>query len=221
MTKEELLKKAVYIQYALKNGEFKKYDIEKEIHKIPFSDKSQLYNEWVNNEHHFTTKYHREVSLPILGKLLDFKFNINDFNLIKRKYDKFDISMLKPKKKYRYDVICFNNGKKLNNVSFDALIKNTGIGNIHTEYHKLYWCPHSSSRIINKNIDSKKILMISGDSQMIPIVSVLSCFFKEVWYIDNRQKISSSNNWKNVKFTNVLIELYDKPLDYYINQNFK
>ena len=217
MTKEELLDKAIYIQYELKDGTFKEYNVDKEIHKISFSDKNQLYVGWKDNEHHFTTKYHREVSLPFLGKLLGFDFNINDFNIVKRKYGKFDISMLKPKKKYIYDVVCFNNNVKLKNVSFDRLIT----GTIHTEYHKLYKFPHSASRIINKSINSNEILFISGDSHMIPIVSALSCYFKEVWYIDNRKNIVNSNNWKDVNFTKVLVELYDKPLDYYINQNFK
>lgn len=62
MTKEELLDKAIYIQYELKDGTFKEYNVDKEIHKISFSDKNQLYVGWKDNDHdlqqNITGKFH-------------------------------------------------------------------------------------------------------------------------------------------------------------------
>ena len=69
--------------------------------------------------------------------------------------------------------------------------------------------------------------MISGDSQMIPSIAPLAHYFKEVWYFDNRtgwikdkifteeKFVSFSNYYKNVEFTDVLIECYCRDLKWY------
>lgn len=75
--------------------------------------------------------------------------------------------------------------------------------------------------MINKFIDINKKLFISGDSQMILDIPFLSCFFKEVWYFDNRKKKTLSNKWINENFTDVLIEVGHLPLTDYTELNFK
>ena len=74
--------------------------------------------------------------------------------------------------------------------------------------------------------------MISGDSQMIPSIVPLAHYFKEVWYFDNRTGYykekpsgpfvfhkdefkSFSENYKDVIFSDVLIECYCRELNWY------
>lgn len=72
--------------------------------------------------------------------------------------------------------------------------------------------------------------MITGDSQMIPSIAPLAHYFKEVWYFDNRtgyfknkgeyefheEKFESfCNTYKDVIFTDVLIECYCRDLNWY------
>ena len=56
-----------------------------------------MYTGWHLNNNHYTTQYHRKYVLPLLGELLDFNYNENDFILSPKYCDKFDISMLIPK----------------------------------------------------------------------------------------------------------------------------
>lgn len=40
---------------------------------------------------------------------------------------------------------------------------------------------------------------------MIPDIAILCCYFKEVWYFDNRQRLMLSEKYKNIYFDYVLI----------------
>ena len=83
----------------------------------------------------------------------------------------------------------------------------------------LYRYPHECSRIINKDVDSNRILLVSGDSQMIPDISVLACYFKEVWYFDNRANVKAEDILKEGEFTDVLIELNCSDIKQYTETN--
>ena len=204
MTKQELLDKAIYIQYPLKYGEYKKFDIE-DIYKLPLPEKGEMYDNWEKNNNHFTTKYHRKCSIPLYCEIFGLNYNPDDFVLCERKSGNNDISILVPKKEYRYEIYGFSRDEHFDNLSFDG-ITHTHIVNM-TDYHKLYKYPHECSRLINKAIDNNRKLFISGDSQMIPDISFLSCFFKEIWYFDNRLGRKLSDKWKDVDFTDVMIEM--------------
>ena len=221
MTKEELINKAVYIQYPLTYTSYKNYDVGKKIHKLPLAEKGFMYDGWKYNENHFTTKYHRKYSLPLLAKVLNFEYNENDFTLIERKSDDFDISMLCPKHKYEYEIYGFNHNEYFDNITYNDLINCPFNKDGITNYHKLYKYPHENSRIINKTVNNSRILFISGDSQMIPDLSVLSCYFKEIWYFDNRDEIALMDKWKNVIFTDVLVEMNNNIQTQYLDLNFK
>ena len=74
--------------------------------------------------------------------------------------------------------------------------------------------------------------MISGDSQMIPSINPLTNYFKEVWYFDNRtgyikneetdefefhkdKFVSFSETYKDIYFTDAIIQLYCRDLKWY------
>ena len=83
-------------------------------------------------------------------------------------------------------------------------------------------------------------MFVSGDSQIIPDIPVLACYFREVWYFDNRtgyttSKRDKNNNYtiswnkdkhlycekyyKNKPFTDVLIQVYCAGLERYQKWN--
>lgn len=220
MKKNELLNKAIFIQYPLTYGKYKYYDT-KGIIKLPLPQKGEMYDGWTKNDNHFTTEYHRVYSIPLLCELFNINYNENDFILSKRKSGDFDISILKPKKEYKYEIYGFTRKEYFDNLSFDEITMNTSTNNDITDYHKLYRYSHECSRLINKTINNKRILFISGDSHMIPIISFLSCFFKEIWYFDNRANIDLKNKTDDIIFTDVLVEFNHLSEEYYINQNIQ
>ena len=213
-TKNDLLKMAVYVQYPIRYNEYNTYSTEKEIHRLPLTVKENM---WCN---HFIGKYHREFSLPMIAKILKFDYNENDFTLKERYSEGHEISSLIPKKEYRYEIYGFDEKEHFDNIDFNELTT-CNIKSPLQDYHRQYKYPHQNSRIINKTINSDRKLFISGDSQMIPDIPVLSCYFKEIWYADNRNGLTLSNEWGKIDFTDVLIELNHIPLGNYINKNLR
>lgn len=218
MTKRDILNKAIYICYPLDYDRYVNYNVEgKTIHRLPLPPKGMMYDRWPRNENHFINPYHRKYSLPLLEKLLKFGYKEDDFFLQERYSGGFDISMLHPKKKFSFDVYGYNRGEYKENITFDELIQ--GKEGELTEYHLLYRYPHECSRIINKDVDSNRILLVSGDSQMIPDISVLACYFKEVWYFDNRANVKAEDILKEGEFTDILIELNGSDIKQYTETN--
>lgn len=222
MTKDEILSKAKYIQYCLKNKTYKNFGIPSEkINKLPIVNENMFYSNWSLNEHHFTTEYHMKYSIPLLCNILSLDYNRNKFVLDKRFSGDYNISILKPRKKYEYEIYGFNRNEHFDNLSFNDITSNNINHKSITDYHKLYKYPHECSRLINKTIKNNRKLFISCDSQMIPDVSFLSCFFKEIWVIDNRAKLPIKDKYKDVEFTDVLIQLNIGSYETYFINNFK
>ena len=96
MSKDELINNAVYIQFPVNFTRYYNYNV-KDIHKLPLPEKDEMYTLWALNSNHYTTAYHRKYVLPLLGSLLNFNYNENDFTLLEKYSNKFDISMLIPK----------------------------------------------------------------------------------------------------------------------------
>lgn len=221
MTREELLEKAIYIQYPLTYTVYKNYGVNS-INKLPLAETGMMYDNWNKNDNHFTTEYHRLESIPFLCRLLNLPYNEFDFEIDKRiSSSGFDISILKPKCDFRYEVFGYNRNEHFDNLTFNEITHNDSKNGDITDFHRLYKYSHECSRLINKTVDSERILFISGDSQMIPDVSFLSCFFKEVWYFDNRNHLHLNQKWKDVNFTDVVIEMNCSSLSLYQCVNFE
>lgn len=204
--------------------------------KLPIlfaSDSNVLYEGLEKNGHHYTTWYHRTYVMPLLASVLNFEYDRKDFRLVKYVKKGFDFSYLKPKKEYRYQVTHFPTNET-NEYSYEDLCSESVEAN--TIYHTLYKFNHSVSRIVNLDSKSDRILFISGDSQMVPSIMPLTHYFKEVWYFDNRtgkiydnekekfcmdkEKMEHfSIHFKDVQFTDVLVELYTNPYHWYTQIN--
>ena len=240
MTNKDILNKAKFIQFPYNNSMYiKRYDnLNINIHKLPyFKDKEYLYKKMDKNGHHYTTEYHRNYVLPLLNELFNFQYNINDFKLIETITDKGDLTYLRPKKDYNYKILCFTT-KEIYEGKYEILLNPDFFNNHNLTYRLLYRFPHMCSRIINLDINNNKKIFISGDSQMVPTIPVLSTYYKEVWYFDNRTgwkyNLTSNNNemifnkikpfsqfYKNTNFDDVLIELYANDFSWYTDINLR
>lgn len=232
MTINEILNNAKYIQFPLVNEKYKEYQVN-DIHRLPCVETyDPLYSLSDTDKHHYTTKYHREYVLPLMENLLHFGYNENDFNIIKCLDNNCDLSYLVPKKEMKFDIYWLLGTKEYLNIPFEnGLIFNETEGNGDKFYRNMIIGCHTSLRIINKSINSNRTLLISGDSQIIPDISILACYFKEVWYLDNRsgkiddttmdieKTISIADKYKDINFTDILISLYSNPLNWYTEIN--
>lgn len=230
MTREEIVENAKYIQFPYNNEVYRNYYEKVNPKRLPIiKDKTVLYTNMNDNGHHYTTEYTHNYVLPLLSELLDFNYNINDFNFIECVKPLWDISYIVPKIEYEYEIFNFTDNIHTEGKYIDLFNPEFFILN---KYRELYRYPHSCSRIINKTLQNNRILMISGDSQIIPSINPLTSYFKEVWYFDNRTGYykdmqsgefafhenefrSFAKTYENVEFTDVLIECYCRNLNWY------
>ena len=56
---------------------------------------------------------------------------------------------------------------------------------------------------------------------MIPDIPILSCYFKEIWYMDNRNNLTLSNKYKDINFTDVLVKIGRTEQSDYLDKNFR
>lgn len=214
MTKQELLDMAKYV--VLPKG--KEYSIPNALRL----GEGEQYKGWSLNEHHYTTRYHRECLFPALESLLNFKVDKSSFDVKEAFVGQFDISNWYPKSDdYLFDTYCINDDSKEHNATFETIVTNPYKTSDITEYHRLYRYGHKCSQVVNLRGGNGRTIMISGDSQMIPSIPILCTVFKELWYIDNRSKIDIWSHIKDVEFTDVLVVMHWNPQQFYLDTNFK
>lgn len=196
---------------------YRQYAI-KDIIDFPIVDESYFYKGWRGNEHHYTTKYHRDILLPKLNEILSIGMDLNkDFHVVENYYNNFDISMLFPNKDITYEVFSYMTNEHIENCKYSDLVNVDGGYDCRTEYHKLYKYSHKCSRIINKTTNSERKLLIDGDSQIVPSIMPLSVYFKEVWYFDNRTKKSLCGELSRCEFSDILVQFNFNNLYKYID----
>lgn len=222
MTRQEIIDNAVMVQLPNKGRAYKEFG--SKIVMLPTS-KESTYNTWRTNEHHYTTKYHREVFLPSLLPLLGIdKLVLNEKFHLEHRMDRsgmYDISILHPNNEDEYTftvVLPTDNGQKIENLSFNDLI--TRDSRV-SDFHSLWYAPHKVSYVINETISSDKKLLISGDSQMIPSMAFLATLFKEIVYLDNRTKTSTKQLYESINYSDVLFELNFNDITKYTVENMR
>ena len=195
MTREEILSKAKYVQLPHYNKDYDSYewgnsrykDMGVDIVKCQIGEGKCLYEDELHSSdrYHFTPHYHINYVLPLLAKVLDFNFDLNDFDYTERILRGADLSYLKPKVDYDFEVTRFR-GNKVMRVKYDGLNRVSENNWPLYAYRFQYLYPHDCSSVKNLNLNTGRKLIISSDSQMIPDIPVLACYFDEVWYMDNR-----------------------------------
>lgn len=235
MNKFEILEKAKYVLFPIDN---KFYDEEtykeiKDLVKLPIiedNEKALYLHMGDNNRHHYTNYYHINYVLPELDKLFHFGYNKDDFNLIDFKTNQGDLSYLKPKKEYSFEITSFEENLVVK-ATFDDL---KPLKLCWPSYRDMYIGFHSCTKLVNLDIDNNKKIFISGDSQSIGDILILACYYKEVWYFDNRtgqtkdyndiiesNTTSYADKYKDIVFDDVLIQLFRNPLSWYTDINLK
>lgn len=179
------------------------------------------------NEHHLTTNFLFKTLLPNLATLLNFEIDWSKYKYASRTYTDedsktYDLSTYEPIDKGDYNVWCkdindgiFGNFEILKYNAYISMWYAKGLFQklfpcieMLSPYHKLYAFPHANSKILNLTEDNNgRTLLISCDSQMIPIIPFLATIYKEVWVLDNRTGTAKScHPWiDDVKFDDVLI----------------
>lgn len=196
-------------------------------------DKCDFYLTWKHNESHLTNNCHYHYILPNLSKLLNFEYNLNDFNLIK-KFDNtntYDLSYFVPKVNKNF-LIHYRGKDKI--CKYEELIgythyktakkyfyENTSFDGMNPDYHLLFFAPHQCCIIKNLGISNGRKLLISGDSQFIPIVPILSYYFEEIVYLDKRKGDFEEQFNINVNDYELLYCLSKYDLEKYTITNFR
>ena len=220
MSNNVFLEKAKYFIFPNKGryANFNKFP--EETIKFPIIEDS-MYGTYPLNKHHFKPFYHIQYVLPILCESLNIPYDINDFNVIEKFEGKHDISYLEFKKECYFDLHDMINDEKYENVDFSYLRKCDLKDDSINEYHRIFRYPHRCGHIINKTINNDRILVISCDSQMIPIMPVLACYFKEIWHLDNRQNKEVIKHIDPSKVTDVVVVGGFNEEEKYTVKNFK
>lgn len=207
MSKEEIIKKAKVIVFPSNENTYGVNDD----NYVLLSLNATRYVGFQSNEHHFTTEYHYKEVLPKIDSIFHFGFNIDDWNkvsnIINKNNKKFDLSYLKPKIDKSFIATDLINDVDYRG-NFNILRFNDNVKKLTwtSEYHKLYAFPHWCSRIVNMEENNGRKLLVIGDSQMIPSITILCYYYKEVWYIDNRYNNNIYDKYmKNEDFDDVLI----------------
>lgn len=199
------------------------------------------------NQHHFTSKHMYYEVIPKIAQLLDFKYDVNDFNLIpcykEVEHYWWDLSYFVPKTDIEIDVYTLSLTRKENKTlwgspfynryhykdivsvdevfNYDVMCR---VSNVDTFYHKQFLFSHQPVKLVNPSAKCDRTLLITHDSHMTCIIPVLSYYFKTVISLDNRNRISYRTIWENENITDVLVAMLPHktafPLEKYLKNNF-
>lgn len=82
MQTSDFISNGLFVQFPLRNLSYKEYEgMSAVVVRFPIVEGTPLYVQLPYNSHHYTTFYHIQYVMPILGDLLGFKFLKEEFNL--------------------------------------------------------------------------------------------------------------------------------------------
>lgn len=142
-----------------------------------------------NQQHHFLYSYHYKQVSPILASLLDFDIDNNKYIFVSNVTPYGDFSYCIPKG--QYSIQKYNckplimDGRII--VGYNNPYYNENGYYRNSPYHKADLYPHSCSTVENL-VGSGKTILVSGDSHFIPQMARLVPYFKEITYLDYREK---------------------------------
>lgn len=184
----------------------------------------EYYKKNIDNLHHVTLDSYIRIVYPYFADILKFPYKRSDFDLHEYHGDGMDCSFLWPKNEMKWSVNV-NQKQVVENEGFECLTNIDGKypGYKDTAYHRVFCSSHESCKIVNESISGGSIL-ISGDSYMIPVLPILSCYFHEVVSLDNRYdgKISNEAYYSGKVFDRVVISCSENnPPVKYLNWNLR
>lgn len=213
-----LLEKAKYVCFPVFGKRYNVYEkLEREgksIYNLPLG--GRMY-EIAGNEHHYLTSYTYDYVIPPLSLMFNFNFNRADFNLKENIVGGGDFSYLVPKKDYKFTFEDFNTGEIFTDLVYDGGIVNTTIKEYATDnpFHNLFIGNHKCCKITNENAPIQKTILLSCDSQMIPSIPILCCYFRTVIHMDNRTSRNTKEDKLNLSGSkSFLHKIFGDTVDY-------
>lgn len=174
------------------NNEYSKYPN----YKLVVLTNAELYVGYTLNEHHWKTAFVWNKFIPLLMNDLNIKFNPNHFKQVYNftENELFDLKYHVPKKKQDLKLTFINTNFVLtgnhdmlrldkNGIGFGTDVERQEI----TDYHRLYRGAHTNTILENLSIKSNRRLILNSDSFMIPVIPILSYYYKEILVLDNRK----------------------------------
>lgn len=223
---EGILGRAKFIQFPLTESGYKDYSGSGyDIIRLPLVCGS-MYRGWRLNSNHFRMSYHMDHVLPLLEGLLGFNVlgDSEGFAFRERFTEGQDVSFMCPRRSqsYLFNGLCLDDGKVFSGIGWNELTSSSYEGPDLTGYHKLFLFPHRCCVVDNlSGLDNGRNLLVSGDSQMIPVIGLLCCIFRKVVYLDNRTGRSFRGSFQDICFDDVLVELNCNPIEKYTIANLK
>ena len=219
---------------------------DKQYLKIGCPDKRTRYNE-VGNYHHYTTNFLYENLKSIMNFIGVKDFNFNDFvireNINKNTNQDFSYLYYTKPINYKITTSYYTYDKETNIVRYDPgndvimcdytfltyakyynhISPSFGSNLTLNNYAKLNFMAHDVGIIENLSTKNDKTILISCDSHSIPLIPILSCYYKRVILLDSR---FSGNNtryyWENKEIDDVLIEIsFNNKPEKFIKDNFE
>lgn len=160
-------------------------------------DNTQVYSNYKNNFHHWTTEYVWNNFIPKLCNELQIDFNSNDFKLINNTDEsgKINLNYHIPLNDYNIHYIDYTTNKDIH-CKISELRKDCSNNPSVTAYHKLYLGWHKTTEIINLNSKYDRFLLLNTDSESIPVVPILTYYYRKILVLDNRKRYSFRNKIK-------------------------
>ena len=205
-----------YIDYV--NGKFNGFNL-LDMRQFRF----KYYKQNLANIHHVTLDSYIRIVYPYLAKALGFPYDRNDFDLHEYKGDDMDCSFLWPKKDMLWTVD-INQKRTAEHEGFECLtnLDSKYPGCTGSTYHRIFCSSHVSCDIINESLPEGGSIAVTGDSYMIPIIPILSCYYRDVVFLDNRFDIDVSNKpyYEGKIFDRVLVSCSENnPFEKYVGWN--
>lgn len=154
-----------------------------------------IYRTWPANNHHFVVPWQQNNIVPAILRLFDIEFNFSDYD--KCEYfaknestgELYDMSYMSPKIGQNFSITDIETGYTIEqNSLFRAYDDYNCIEPYaNSYYHHFLWCTHKCALIKNNILSNGKSIIISCDSQMVPVIPILACYFKEILHLDRRQ----------------------------------
>lgn len=163
----------------------------------------ELYAGLSLNQHHWKTAFVWNNFIPLLMNKLEIDFNPDDF--VKKQFytddDLFDLSYHDLKEPDQVSLTFLLTKLKLNMKSTELrLSKNdqgfgsTFTGEYLTDYHRLFRGAHESTILENDSAVYDRYIILNSDSFMIPVIPILSHYYKKMLILDNRYNDVHNNN---------------------------
>lgn len=150
-----------------------------------------LYNDYPQNEHHWTTKFACTQAAPLMLTTMGMRWSSEHFRRVDyhSQDGKHDLSYYTADKPCIISCKSLFTGNELHGADMECLFGGAQCIPT-TDYHQIFRGAHSCSVLNNKSALTNRVLVLNTDSESIPLVRVLLMYYSTIYYMDNRTTTS-------------------------------